>query len=132
MEGGEIREEALNWWREALHNLRQAKKNFEIEEYSVAAFLCHQAAEKALKALYIVRKHRLPPRGHDLLKLGRLVEADEILDELKILNPHYTIARYPNAANTVPSEAYSREIVERGIGAACKVVGWARKTGGLP
>jgi HEPN domain-containing protein len=62
MESGEIREEALYWWRESLHNLRQAKKNFEIEEYSVAAFLCHQVAEKALKALYIVRKNRLPPR----------------------------------------------------------------------
>ena len=132
MEGGEIREEALYWWRESLHNLRQAKKNLEIEEYSVAAFLCHQAAGETLKAVYIVRRHRLPPRGHDLLKLGRVVEADEILDELKIFNPHYTIARYPNAANTVPSEAYSREIVERCIGAACKVVDWARKVGGLP
>jgi HEPN domain-containing protein len=132
MEGGEIREEALYWWRESLHNLRQAKKNFEIEEYSVAAFLCHQVAEKALKALYIVRKHRLPPRGHDLVKLGRIVEADEILDELKVLNPHYTVARYPNAANTVPSEAYSREIVERCIREADNVVGWARRVGGLP
>jgi len=132
MESREIREEALYWWRESQHNLRQAKKNFEIEEYSVAAFLCHQVAEKALKALYIVRRRRLPPRGHDLLKLGKIAEADEILDELRILNPHYTVARYPNAANTVPSEAYSREIVERCIKAADKVVEWARKAGGLP
>jgi len=51
MRGQEIREEALNWWRESLHNLRQAKKNIEIDEYSVAAFLCHQAAEKALKSI---------------------------------------------------------------------------------
>jgi len=102
MRSQEIREEALNWWRESLHNLRQAKKNIEIDEYSVAAFLCHQAAEKALKALYIVMKNRLPPRGHDLIKLGRIIEAGEVLNELKILNPHYTIARYPNAANTIP------------------------------
>jgi len=47
----EIREEAQDWWRESLHNLRQARKNLEIEEYNVAAFLSHQAAEKALRAL---------------------------------------------------------------------------------
>jgi HEPN domain-containing protein len=128
----EIREEALNWWRESLHNLRQAKKNIEIDEYSVAAFLCHQAAEKALKALYIMMKNRLPPRGHDLIKLGRSVEAGEVLNELKILNPHYTIARYPDAANTIPSEAYSREITERCVEAANKIIDWVKKTGGLP
>ena len=64
-----IREEALDWWREAGHNMRQARKNFELGEYSVSAFLTHQVAEKALKALYIVIKSRLPPRGHDLVKL---------------------------------------------------------------
>ncbi|MCS7098357.1 MAG: HEPN domain-containing protein [Candidatus Methanomethyliaceae archaeon] len=104
-----IREEALDWWNEAKHNIRRARKNYEIEEYSVAAFLCHQAAEKALKALYIIKKEKLPPRGHDLVKLGRLLNANEIMNELKILNPHYT--RSPNAANTVPSEAYTKEII---------------------
>lgn len=132
MPSGEIREEALDWWREAQHNLRQAIKNYEIEEYSVSAFLCHQVAEKALKALYIVKKSRLPPRGHDLIKLGRVLEAEEIMDELKILNPHYTISRYPNAANTVPSELYSKEIAERCIRAAEKVLHWAKSTGELP
>ncbi|MEM1909876.1 MAG: HEPN domain-containing protein, partial [Thermofilaceae archaeon] len=101
-----VREEALDWWSEAKHNLRQARKNFDMEEYSVAAFLCHQAAEKALKALYIAMKAGLPPRGQDLVKLGKALDAEEVMDELRILNPHYVVARYPNAANTVPSEAY--------------------------
>jgi HEPN domain-containing protein len=115
---GEIREEALDWWKESLHNLRQARRNLEIEEYSVAAFLSHQA--------------RLPPRGHDLIKLGRALEASEIMDELKVLNPHYTVARYPNAANTVPSEAYSKEIASRCLEAAERVVEWVRRKGSLP
>ncbi|MDW8043401.1 MAG: HEPN domain-containing protein [Nitrososphaerota archaeon] len=132
MPTGEVREEAMDWWREALHNLRQARRNYEIEEYSVSAFLAHQAAEKALKALYIVAKSRLPPRGHDLVKLGRALEADELMDDLKALNPHYTIARYPNAANTVPSEAYSREIVLRCLQAAERVIGWVRSRAALP
>ncbi|MCX8169960.1 MAG: HEPN domain-containing protein [Candidatus Methanomethyliaceae archaeon] len=124
-----IREEALDWWNEAKHNIRQARKNYEIEEYSVAAFLCHQAAEKALKALYIIKKEKLPPRGHDLVKLGRLLNANEIMNELKILNPHYT--RYPNAANTVPSEAYTKEIIERCLSAVDRIFEWVKSIGGI-
>jgi len=112
--------------------MRQARKNLEIEEYNVSAFLSHQAAEKALKALYIIVKSRLPPKGNDLIKLGRAVEASEIVDELKILNPHYTVARYPNAANAVPSEAYSREMALRCLEAAEKVLAWVKRRGGLP
>ena len=48
------------------------------------------------------------------------------MNELKILNPHYTVAMYPNAANTVPSEAYSEEIAARCIRAAERVLEWAR------
>jgi len=127
-----IREEALDWWNEAKHNIRQAKRNFEIGEYSVSAFLCHQASEKALKALYIVKKSRLPPRGHDLTKIGRLLDANEIMDELKLLNPHYTISRYPNAANAVPSEVYTREVAERCLLAATRILEWVMSNGGLP
>ncbi|MEM0232159.1 MAG: HEPN domain-containing protein [Candidatus Methanomethylicaceae archaeon] len=126
-----IREEALDWWNEAKHNIRQARRNFEIGEYSVAAFLCHQASEKALKALYIIKKSRFPPRGHDLTKIGRFLNAKEIMDELKILNPHYTISRYPNAANTVPSEMYTKEVVERCLLAATKVLEWVMNNSGL-
>jgi len=132
LSGEEIREEALDWWRESQHKIRQARKNLEINEYNVSAFLSHQAAEKALKALYIVLKERLPPRGINLIKLGRAVEAVEVADELKILNPHYTVARYPNAANAIPSEAYSVEIATRCLEAAERVLEWVRKKGGLP
>lgn len=127
-----IRDEALDWWNEAKHNERQAKKNFDMEEYSVAAFLCHQTVEKVLKALYIVKKLRLPPRGHDLVKLGKTLNTSEIMDELKLLNPHYTIARYPDAANTVPSEAYTKEIVLRCLQAVERIMKWAKEEGGLP
>jgi HEPN domain-containing protein len=55
----------------------------------------------------------LPIKGHNLIKLGKILNAEEIMDELKFLNPHYTISRYPNAANATPSEAYTEEIAKR-------------------
>jgi HEPN domain-containing protein len=36
-----VREEALDWWKEALYNLKQAKKIFEIKEFSISSFLSH-------------------------------------------------------------------------------------------
>ncbi|MCX8204034.1 MAG: HEPN domain-containing protein, partial [Nitrososphaeria archaeon] len=68
MPTGEVREEAMDWWREALHNLRQARRNYEIEEYSVSAFLAHQAAEKALKGFLYLREEELA-RGHSVAEL---------------------------------------------------------------
>jgi HEPN domain-containing protein len=34
-----VREEALDWWKEALYNLKQTKKIFEIKEFNVSSFL---------------------------------------------------------------------------------------------
>jgi len=128
----EFREEALDWWREAGNNLRQARRNLEIEEWSVSAFLSNQAAEKALKALYIVKRGRLPPRGHDLVKLGRLLDADDVINDLKILSPHYVVSRYPDAANGVPSEVYTLEVAGRCLKAAEVILEWVKKVSGLP
>ncbi len=67
-----------------------------------------------------------------MLKLGRALEVSELMDELRILNPHYTVARYPNAANTVPSEPYSREMASRCVEAAERVLAWVKERTGLP
>ncbi len=48
-----MRNEASNWWKQALKDLETASKNLEIEEYYVTAFFSQQATEKALKALYL-------------------------------------------------------------------------------
>ena len=95
-----IREEALDWWSEANHNLRQARKNLEIEEYSVASFLAHQAAEKAVKALlYSVNE---APWGHSIrILLERYFERvgggdESLLERARELDRHYIPSRYPN------------------------------------
>jgi len=66
-----MREEAINWWEQALKDLEIAKKNLDIESFYVSAFLSQQATEKALKALYIHRLRDTPGKTHSLLHLGR-------------------------------------------------------------
>lgn len=41
-----MREEASNWWQQALKDLESAKKNLTIEAYYITAFLSQQAKKK--------------------------------------------------------------------------------------
>ncbi|MBI2886275.1 MAG: HEPN domain-containing protein [Chloroflexi bacterium] len=51
-------------------DLESAEATLEIGRYYVSSLLAQQAAEKALKALFIQRKRSLPPRTHYLEELG--------------------------------------------------------------
>ena len=44
-----VREEALDWWKEALYNLKQAKKIFEIKEFSISSVFLIRQLKKPLK-----------------------------------------------------------------------------------
>ena len=52
-------EEAENWIKKAEKDLNAAKYNFEGGLFDVASFLCQQAVEKALKALYVKKFKRI-------------------------------------------------------------------------
>ncbi len=123
--------EYLWWFEQALRDLRKAENSLRTEDFDGAAFWAHQAAEKVLKALLLA--HGYVARTHNLLELAREVQRElgldptPIIDDLRELNPHYVIARYPNAANAPPyqlyTEARARDLVER----ARRVVEWVKQ-----
>ena len=51
--------EVREWIKKAERDLSNAEYNLQGKRFEVTAFLAHQAAEKALKALYILRFKRL-------------------------------------------------------------------------
>jgi HEPN domain-containing protein len=112
--------------------LRKALNDIVTRDWDSAAFWSQQAAEKALKALLL--NAGIASRGHNLLELAEVarvelgVDVDEVIDDLRELTVHYTISRYPNAANALPYELYTegkaRELVER----ARRVVEWVRRS----
>ncbi|MEM3607299.1 MAG: HEPN domain-containing protein [Candidatus Bathyarchaeia archaeon] len=125
-----VRREASLWMRQAESDLRKAENDLETYDWDSAAFWSQQAAEKALRALLLNfgRSHR----GHDLLELRDILKTDAGLDvasiekELRELTIHYTVSRYPNAANALPADLYDREadeLVER----ARRVVEWVKR-----
>lgn len=77
-----------------------AEVMFENRKYLYSVFMCQQAVEKAMKALYQHKFTEVPPRKHDLVRLadeaGVLGEcSDEQKVFLSTLTEFYIEARYP-------------------------------------
>ncbi len=125
-----VRREAEMWFRQAERDLGKAVNDLATEDWDSAAFWSQQAAEKALEAVLL--NAGVVYRGHELLGIAEAIRAElgvdvsEIIDDLRELTVHYTISRYPNAANAVPYELYderrARVLVER----ARRVLEWSR------
>jgi len=122
-----MRREVENWWHQAQIDLDSAQTTLRSGLFYVCAFLCEQAAQKALKALYMSRKRALPPRTHNLVDVGKLVGADEsLLVDLRHLSPHFILTRYPDAAGGVPADLYDETRGDESITRAKRVIDWVR------
>jgi len=100
---------AQKWLKQALHDLEMSQKNLDIGGYDVAAFLAHQAIEKLLKALLILKGQR-PPKSHYLDELGRMLGLDEtVIIGFSDLSIDYFFSRYPDVSDDIPFEQYSED-----------------------
>ncbi|MEZ0248258.1 MAG: HEPN domain-containing protein [Thermoproteus sp.] len=107
--------------REAWSDLCVARLLFRSGRWNASAFYSHQAAEKALKALWLVELRREPPKSHVLTELYRELkrsglELSPLLEEkIAELNKFYTVSRYPDAAGGQPYEAVTKSDAERSL-----------------
>ncbi|MFA4647432.1 HEPN domain-containing protein [Pyrococcus kukulkanii] len=58
-----MREEARLLWEQALEDLKTVEVLIDADRYYASVFFSQQAAEKALKALYIEIKKRISPEN---------------------------------------------------------------------
>ena len=106
-----MRREAEDWLKQSLKDFEAANKNLNIQEYYLVAFLCQQAIEKGLKALYIEKNRQLAPQHHSLIFLAESVDAPrKFYSFLKTVNKEFVVSRYPDAAYGVPYELYDKNI----------------------
>ncbi len=120
-----MRKDAERLVLQARRDLENARKIVGIQAYEVAAFLAHQAVEKYLKGAWIHRRRARPPATHYLKELGEGLRIPKrLLRHLLFLNPDYTVARYPDAANGVPYELYDEATARAKIKAAAEVARW--------
>ena len=89
------------WLESAEYDLQTARAMLETRRYLYVGFMCHQTAEKALKAVLVSKKpDEELPYIHKLMRLANLASvSDEMSEEqlrlLDVLSPLNIEARYP-------------------------------------
>ena len=91
-------EKVEHWLDIAEYDLETAEAMQNSGRYLYTVFMCQQALEKLLKAIYIQKKGEEAPRTHNLIHLFELVDLAKNVEYLKImgqLNAYYIKGRYP-------------------------------------
>ena len=109
--------------------MEQAEHDIEVAEYNLkgnmldaAAFYSQQAAEKALKSLYISKFNELW-KVHDLVRIAKRIQAPTNIIELCAkITPAYTSTRDPDVGMV-----YDREDVEETLVSAKEVLEWVKQ-----
>lgn len=92
------------------------------------AFFSQQAVEKALKALFFIVRREEPPKVHSVTELYSMLREngfrlrEDLESSLYVLNKYYTVTRYPDAANGLPSESVDKYEAERALSIAKEVI----------
>ncbi len=128
--GGDVSERSADWFRQAEGDLRHARNARDDGDYNWAAFASHQAAEKAIKALF--QKLHREAWGHVLsLLLANLppehAPEPTLIDRAKELDKHYIPTRYPNGFERgAPLDFYTRREAEEAIASAETILEYCR------
>jgi uncharacterized protein len=115
-----MKKEIENWWNQAKRDLKAAENSLKTRDFDWASFQSEQAAEKALKALYIEKYNEIR-KIHDLVLLARKLELPtEIIDSCIRLNKVYIETRYPDASDIIPALKFSQADAQKFIDIANK------------
>jgi HEPN domain-containing protein len=103
-----------DWLRQAEADLRHAHNSLQDGDYEWSCFAAHQAAEKALKAVFL--KQGMDAWGHTLTTLvGNLPDSIEKLpaplaNYARVLDKYYIPTRYPNGFDSgAPTDYYTED-----------------------
>lgn len=113
-------ERSRDWWVQAQADVRHAQNARDDGSYEWACFAAHQAAEKALRAVFEKRQQKA--WGHTLTFLLQALQGQdvdvpaELADFARTLDKHYIPTRYPNGlAQGAPTEFYTRQEADDAI-----------------
>jgi len=120
-----MRPEVERWFLQSKEELSAAKISFNAGKWFAVAFWCQQAAEKALKALFILKKKESPGTTHSLTYLGRELKIPkDYWGLLRELTKEYYLSRYPDASEDVPYKIYIKEDAENYLKICEKLIKW--------
>ena len=115
---------------QAEHDLEAARRETSAGSHEWDCFIAHQAAEKAIKAVY--QHLGGEARGHDLIGLleglaGRIRVPRPLFQRAIELGKHYIAPRYPDAhVDGAPFQHYTKTKAARAITHAQTFIGFGR------
>ena len=123
---------ADDWLAQAAHDLQHARHALEDGDYDWACFAAHQAAEKAVKGLFL----RMGGEGwgHSVTRLLKdlrqtLQVEDDLLQAAQRLDRHYIPTRYPNGFDTgAPRDYYSDRDAREAIADAERIYDFCQQS----
>ena len=117
------------WIAQAEYDIKAARKNFEAGLYPYAIFFCHLSIEKALKAVYVFKIKKEPPKIHDLTRLAAIINLQGPGESLEFIDKMSAVsipARYPEELKRV-LKGYTKKQTELMVEESRKVVRWLKK-----
>jgi HEPN domain-containing protein len=120
-----------DWFRQAEADLRHARNSLTSGDFEWSCFAAHQAAEKALKAVFL--KLGVDAWGHTLTVLignlpGDAAKPSESLENFaRMLDKYYIPTRYPNGFESgAPTDFYTAEEARSAIQQAEAILEFCR------
>lgn len=125
-----MNEKAAYWVEIAEYDLETARAMLDTKRFLYVAFMCHQVAEKVLKACIVDVTGEVPPYTHNLRRLadesgiyGSM--SDEQKDLLDALEPLNIEARYPTCKESL-SRRLDQEFSESLLRETERLYRWIR------
>ena len=116
------------WVKQALADVKTAENCFKAGDYYACAFFSQQSVEKIMKALFMLRFRKMPPKIHDLSKLSDLLKLPKYLGSIaRDLTPESITTRYPDIAGGVPAELYDKNKAQRILASSMRLLKWLRE-----
>lgn len=115
------------WIEISQRNLKDAEILFKNKSYQGAAWHCHQAIEKILKAI-IIEKGKRVPKVHDLVDLieeTKLKIPEALVQVIEELNFHYLPPRYPDVVPQL-NKIYQRRNIHQLLKQTKELFKWLR------
>lgn len=117
-----------DWLSQALRDLEQGQESQRAGRHEWACFACHQAAEKAVKALHL--RHGQEAWGHVVARLLRelpIEASEELIERGQVLDNFYVPSRYPNGhPEGAPFEHYGPRQSGEALACAQSIIDFVR------
>ncbi len=121
----------LDWFRQAEADMNHAANVLHTGNYEWSCFSSQQAAEKAVKSIYV--KMGMDAWGHTVSVLlgnlkSRLKVPSSVLEAAKRLDKHYIPTRYPNGFDAgAPVDYYTKKEAVSALRQANQIVEYCRR-----